>query len=392
MFDQRPILCLAGWWPEEGSVAGIFIREHILAIQSHRPVEVVFASVEKGHQPWPTIRLNTYLDNGLTMHRITIRTPIRRAGFPTILLRRAYRMLLMRIKRPALIHIHVRTNETSVFTSLARARNIPVVVTEHNSFYHLGIRDLPPTKQAAERDVIRKWFNDPNITSVMPVSEDLARVLVDDYDVRRELIKVIPNVAAPVFRPGPPPTAEPFRILLAALWRPPKDHDVFIRALLELPANLRQACVVEWAGYGPDMDLIKKRCAIELSDVDVRFPGLLSKTALAHAMRQAHLFVLPTLADNLPCVVLESLCCGTPVVSMSVNGVPELINESNGILVPPSSPNALAQALARCMGNDSLFDRAAIARAALTRYAPNAVGERIVQVYTKVLGQPPRNG
>lgn len=368
-------------------MAGIFIREHVMAIARHRPVQVVHAVVEKGSRPWPKTEVRTRTEEGITIYRIRISTPVRRFGIPSMLVRRAYKRILKRIHRPALIHIHVRTEETATATSLALAMRLPVVVTEHNSFYHLGIRALPPTMQAAERGRIRQWFTDPSIAKVMPVSNDLARVLVDDYDVPRRLIEVIPNVAADVFQPATSPDDGPFRMLLAAVWRPPKDHDVFIRALCELPIELRRSCVVEWVGDGPDMDTIRRRCATELPDMDVRFPGALSKEVLADAMRRAHLFVLPTKADNLPCVVLESLCCGTPVVSMRVNGVPELIDGTNGLLVPPSSPTALADAIAQCMRGEARFDRAAIARAALLRYAPEVVGERIEQVYCEVLDQ-----
>jgi glycosyltransferase involved in cell wall biosynthesis len=262
-----------------------------------------------------------------------------------------------------------------------------VVVTEHNSFYHLGIRALPAHEQAAQRAFIRRWFSDPNIVKVMPVSNDLASVLTEDYAVPERKIHVIPNVAADVFHPGGQPVAHPFRMLLAAVWRPPKDHDVFIHALRSLPSELRQKLMVEWGGYGPDMERIKQRCASELPDVDVRFPGLMSKAQLAQAMRNAHLFVLPTKADNLPCVVLESLCCGTPVVSMHVNGVPELVDKTNGVLVPPSDPTALATILAHCMRGELQFDRAAIAHAALGRYAPDVVGSHIQRVYSAVLSE-----
>jgi len=37
------------------------------------------------------------------------------------------------------------------------------------------------------------------------------------------------------------------------------------------------------------------------------------------------LFVYPSLADNCPLVVLESLACGTPVISFDTGGIPELI-------------------------------------------------------------------
>ena len=142
--------------------------------------------------------------------------------------------------------------------------------------------------------------------------------------------------------------------------------------------------MIEWVGYGPDYALIMDRCQKELAHVDVRFPGYQDKQEMAHLMQQSHLFVLPTHADNLPCVVIESLCCGTPVVSMNVNGVPELIDATNGILVPASDPQALADALMECMRSGDRFDRHAIAEAAAPKFSAAAISEKITGIYAQV--------
>lgn len=385
---RRTSLCVVGWWPEPGSVNGVFIREHVRAIALHRPVEVVYMHVVKSLLPWPRIVEDVSMDEGLTVHRITLRTPVRRFGVPTTLARLALRRKLQQIQERsaiALVHIHVRTDLTEAALPVARTFGLPVVLTEHNSFYHLGIRSLPPIEQDRARASIRKWLSSTGLHHVMPVSHDLARVLHTDYGVPMARMTVVGNVAAEVFKPVAFREERAFRLLLAAVWRPPKDHDVFIRAMTLLPDAVKARCTVEWAGYGPDMERIRSRCAREWSGIDVHFPGLLDKPDLARRMQHADLFVLPTTADNLPCVVLESLCCGTPVLSMAVNGVPEMINASNGILVPPSDPQALAEALLASIQGRVTFDRARIARDALARYSPAAIGSAIEAVYAHLL-------
>lgn len=384
-------LCLAGWWPDPGSVAGIFILEHVKAIAQHRPVEVAFLQVRKCNTPWPRLIHTTAMEEGIRVHRIELRTPVRRFGIPARLARIAYRRLFAYCTKQGpidLVHIHVRTDMTEQALPVAKVMGLPVILTEHNSYYHLGIRDLPTEQQARERRAIRTWLSDPAITHMMPVSNDLMRVLERDYGVARDRMTVVGNVAADVFHPGPPPTSDPVRILLAAVWRPPKDHDVFIRALRILPAEMRRSIVVEWTGYGPDMATIQQRCAAELPDVDICFTGRQTKAQIADAMRAAHLFVLPTKADNLPCVVLESHCCGTPVISMHVNGVPELITPQNGLLVAPQDPGALAAAILSFLNGQHLFDRAAIATTAQGIHSPKAIGAAIERVYAQVLGTP----
>jgi len=391
--EQHPeltgrVLCVAGWWPKKGDVAGIFIREHVKAIARSRRVVVVYMEVVKGRSLWPTTKLSTDLEEGLSVHRITISTPVRRSGVPAWLARRAYYRVVRRLHREdplELVHIHVRTEETEQCVPVATALDLPIVLTEHNSFYHLGIRALPKDEEATQRRRIRHWLANPRIAMVMPVSKDLSNILENDYGVARSRLTVIPNVAAHYFSLTTDRPSGPYRIMLASVWRPPKDHDVFIRALRELPTEIRGRIRVDWVGFGPDYALIQQRCKDELPDVDIRFPGYMDKARMARAMQEADLFVLPTKADNLPCVVLESLCCGTPVISMAVNGVPELIGPSNGILVPPSDPSALAEALLQCIGDRSRFDRQAISKAAVARYSESAVGDRIDEVYRALI-------
>jgi glycosyltransferase involved in cell wall biosynthesis len=49
-------------------------------------------------------------------------------------------------------------------------------------------------------------------------------------------------------------------------------------------------------------------------------------------------------------VVLEALACGRPVVATSVGGIPEILSEECGCLVPPRDSGALARALASVLG------------------------------------------
>lgn len=54
---------------------------------------------------------------------------------------------------------------------------------------------------------------------------------------------------------------------------------------------------------------------------------------MALAYNAADIFVLPSLEENFPNVIIESLCCGTPVVAFAVGGIPELIIKGqNGFL------------------------------------------------------------
>ncbi len=67
---------------------------------------------------------------------------------------------------------------------------------------------------------------------------------------------------------------------------------------------------------------------------------------MAQLYRAADVFVLPSMQDNLPNTVMESLACGTPVAAFEVGGVPEMIeHQQRGTLAPPGDEATLAQGI-----------------------------------------------
>ncbi len=88
------------------------------------------------------------------------------------------------------------------------------------------------------------------------------------------------------------------------------------------------------------------------------FGNISNDAALALAYSAADLFVLPTLADNLPNGILESMACGTPVVSFAVGGVPEAVRQmETGYAASPGSTEDLAKGILLLLEDDPLRTR-----------------------------------
>jgi glycosyltransferase involved in cell wall biosynthesis len=66
--------------------------------------------------------------------------------------------------------------------------------------------------------------------------------------------------------------------------------------------------------------------------------------------------------EGLGTSVLDAMALGIPVASTTAGGLPEMLQHGAGVLAPPSDPEALAEAVARLIGDGSLV-RAVTARA-----------------------------
>jgi glycosyltransferase involved in cell wall biosynthesis len=124
-----------------------------------------------------------------------------------------------------------------------------------------------------------------------------------------------------------------------------------IDVLIEAAARLK--IPIDVAGDGPDRQMFQSLA--ERLGVDVRFHGHLQKGRLHELVRSASVSVLPSRChENQPLGVLESFCCGVPVVGTKLGGIPELIRPGvNGDLVPPNDPTALARSLESLLADDN---------------------------------------
>lgn len=109
------------------------------------------------------------------------------------------------------------------------------------------------------------------------------------------------------------------------------------------------------------------------------------KLALLYAA--ADVFLVPSLEDNLPNTVMESLACGTPVVAFSTGGIPEMIDhQQNGYLAKYKSVEDFSDGIFWIYNHPSKTELTKAAREkVLTNYTFELVAEKHIQLYKKLL-------
>jgi glycosyltransferase involved in cell wall biosynthesis len=142
-----------------------------------------------------------------------------------------------------------------------------------------------------------------------------------------------------------------------AVLRAPKGIQFMLEAMTQLCKKNPdlQYLVVGDGDHGPALKEIVKKHNLEKQ---VIFAG--QRNDIGDILAVSDFFVLPTLTEALPTVLIEAMASQKAIIASAVGGVPEMITTGvNGLLVPPADPSALAKACQQLI--DNMPQRAAFA-------------------------------
>jgi glycosyltransferase involved in cell wall biosynthesis len=118
-----------------------------------------------------------------------------------------------------------------------------------------------------------------------------------------------------------------------------------LEAALKQIAGLDRLLIMTVGKSAPSADL---ECDV------LHLGGIANERLQSIIYSAADLFLIPSLEDNLPLVVQESMACGTPVVGFATGGIPELVNHSeHGLLVKTGDVGALADSITTLLKDDA---------------------------------------
>lgn len=200
---------------------------------------------------------------------------------------------------------------------------------------------------------------------LLTVSEDLRRKAVSlgaDPDKCRSVINGcdlsvfhVRDQAAARKKVGIDPDAE------AVVYVGRMDLRKGLRELVEAAARIHQwrgGMHVYLVGEGPDIPAIQSAIAANNAARFIHLRPSCGFDDVAIWMAAANVVTLPSYMEGCPNAVLEALACGRPVVATNVGGIPEIMNDTCGRLVPPRDAQALGIALESAL--DTHWDAAAI--------------------------------
>jgi glycosyltransferase involved in cell wall biosynthesis len=296
--------------------------------------------------------------------------------------------IAQRARHCDLIHAHWTLSGGAALWGRALHRK-PVLVTVQGS----DIFQMAKSKAGA-------WFTRSVLNGSDQVTA-LSHALKDaavQAGAKPEKIAIVPN-GVDIQRFTPPAedergqSSEPPIILFTGFLIKRKGVRYLLEALALLPPNLLpyRAVIV---GEGPEEDALRQQVATLGLGGRVEFAGFQPQAVVSEWMRQARLFVLPSLEEGQGVVLLEALASGTPVVASDVDGMRDVVIPEVGYRVAAADPAALAAALEQLLRSDAAtwqrMSQAARARAVQV-YDWDKIAARFVAIYEQMTAQQARS-
>ncbi|HAP70029.1 MAG TPA: hypothetical protein DCR04_09955 [Flavobacteriales bacterium] len=372
------VLFFTHWFPTESNPqAGVFILEQAKALKLVGvDVTIVHVQIEGGKGVCQN-RVYEEQKDGMQVIRIDLSGSLWKLIYTVypvqlILIKRALKKNGLDLRSFKLIHSHVVHPAGAIANRLAQENQLPHYISEHwsNLAYYF------------KKNLFRNWGKRAyaDAQKIFVVSQFLKEKTAEFVPDKGKL-KVIPNVVSSTeFKFRQSAVGSSYYFVMAAKWnkgkRIVKRPKLLIKALAEASKLLDKPVILGIIGDGDRIPELKKFCA--KNDVHAQFHGFLKKEMVAREFQKADLFLHGSEYETFSVVVAEALKCGTPVVASNVAAIPELIDESNGLLVE-NKIQPWVEGI--CAAVKTPYDNHAIAESYKNKFGYEEVGQKLLSAY-----------
>ena len=369
------VLIISVWYPSKvNPFPGVFVKEFAGAIAAFAETVVLNVSpVEK--EDIKLCGLSDVMEDKVRVVRIYYRkVPLVHKITGIFQYLKGLKYLKAQGFKPDLVNAHVNYSAVPAILS-AYTASTPLVITEHSTEF---LKAGGPGFLAGK--IYAAVANKANL--IMPVSRYLLEAM-KPYN-KRAVYQIFPNIFDPAvfyYKKDSSPGEEKKLLFVGALIER-KGLDFLLKAF----AGVEQKNIIlNIVGEGPKRreyeELAKK---LEIS-TRVNFCGHKEHKEIAELMQGSDLYVHGSSSETFGCVLMEAMACGLPVAATRVGGVPEVVDEYSGILVPFGNIEAFKAAIQNILSNPGKYNRLKIAQSAFNRFSRLKAGVRLHEIFKKVI-------
>ncbi|HET9823839.1 MAG TPA: glycosyltransferase [Chitinophagaceae bacterium] len=285
---------------------------------------------------------------------------------------------------PDLVHVHVPMRSGLLALSLKRKYKIAYLVSEHWTIYQPGTPRSFSKQSPVFKFLTRRIIKASDL--LLTVSEDLGR-RINEQVVAKQFL-VVPNVANETLFFYEPVQEMPFVFIHVSNMSYQKNVRPIVACFHTFYQEFPNSQLILVGRY--EKSLLGAAKETGLLNKSIFFRGEISYDEVARELRHANVLVLFSYFENLPCVIIEALSCGRPVITTAVGGIPEIVDEHNGLFVTINDSTSLIKAMRQMMSQYRFLDLKKISLDATSKFSYTAVGALFDNIYRKTLGEKQR--
>lgn len=278
-----------------------------------------------------------------------------------------------------IIHIHSASGNSfrrsAFFVQIAKIMGCKVILHMHGG----GFKRYAYRKKAYVYKVLSKC------DMIIALSESWRKYFVEDLCMPQ--VKVIPNIIEEPLEDKEKKNINDgiVRVLFWGAITSQKGIFDLLEAVYLCRQELSGVFKLTIGGIGEESKLFEKISQYGIEHL-VDYVGWVYGREKQHLLTSSDIFVLPSYIEGFPISLLEAMSYSLPILSTRVGGIPEIVDESNGILIEPGDVQTLSHSLLFLVKNT--FIRNKMGREGNNKvhdFYPNEVRMRIEEVYKNLL-------
>jgi glycosyltransferase involved in cell wall biosynthesis len=391
MTDKRlNILFLSTWYPNRLiPTLGNFVQKHAEAVSLKNNVAALFVCSDTNCKTKYEIVEETI--NGI----FTVNVYYKKVGhsFPLVSFfqkvnryfsahKKGLKIIESKFGKIDFVHHNILYRAGIIALYLKKTKDIPYIITENWTGY------LPSKKiklgwleKTLSKSIAR------NASCITPVSKDLRDAMVSQgFNTKYEIIYNVMDTK--LFHPNKEKIKhDKVKIIHISTLDDPHKNISGMLSVTEKLSKQRTDFEVWFIGDGDTAPHIKTAQSLNILNTFAFFDGTKTTTEVAEIMRNGDCFLLFSNYENLPCVMVEALASGLPIVSSTAGGIPEHITENLGLLVKPLDEEALLCALNKVIDNikSGKYNAAELSKYANDNFSYEKIGEKFNDLYHRIL-------
>lgn len=285
--------------------------------------------------------------------------------------------ILKQLHEPSLIHVHVPLKMGRIAWLIQKIYKIPFLVSEHSGKYATNDHDSFEKRNLFYRFSLKQILN--KAISIVHVSKYLADIYKNIFSINNQ--HIIHNVVDERCFYFVPSRHRPFTFIHVSNLDPVKNFEGIITAFESIYQRRQDFKLIV---IGNQDEIGNKNINHLLNHSFLEAKGMMTYQNVANYMKLSDCLILFSYNENFPCVMIEALCCGLPVISTDVGGCKEAINHQNGLLIEKGNIPSLVTAIEFMMDHQGQYDRENISLQSLSKYNRMQIGGEIIELYNKL--------